>query len=89
MALKDTWVNKTNEVDDVNAEDINEIAKAVIDIEKNGAGKPAENGATFTPSVSADGVISWTNDKGLTNPLPVNLVNAVLSALPNGDEVSY
>lgn len=32
-----------------------------------------ESGATFTPSVSEGGVISWTNDKGLTNPSPVNI----------------
>lgn len=34
---------------------------------------PGENGATFTPSVSSDGVLSWTNDKGLENPAPVNI----------------
>lgn len=32
-----------------------------------------ENGATFIPSVSADGVLSWINDKGLPNPDPVNI----------------
>jgi hypothetical protein len=32
-----------------------------------------ENGATFTPSVSEDGVLSWTNDKDLPNPEPVNI----------------
>lgn len=32
-----------------------------------------ESGATFTPSVSASGDISWTNDKGLANPSPVNI----------------
>ena len=32
-----------------------------------------EDGATFVPSVSADGVISWTNDKDLPNPEPVNI----------------
>lgn len=32
-----------------------------------------ENGATFYPSVSADGIISWTNNKGLDNPDPVNI----------------
>lgn len=32
-----------------------------------------ENGATFIPSISAEGVISWTNDKGLANPTPVNI----------------
>ena len=31
------------------------------------------SGATFTPHVSDDGVISWTNDKGLPNPKPVEL----------------
>lgn len=32
-----------------------------------------ESGATFIPSVSEDGVISWTNDKGLSNPTPVDI----------------
>ena len=31
------------------------------------------DGATFYPSVSEDGVISWTNDKDLPNPDPVNI----------------
>lgn len=30
-------------------------------------------GTTFIPSVSEDGVISWTNDGGLANPVPVNI----------------
>ena len=34
---------------------------------------PGENGATFTPDVSEEGVISWTNDKDLPNPDPVNI----------------
>ena len=29
-----------------------------------------EAGGTFTPNVSAEGVISWTNDRNLTNPIP-------------------
>ena len=33
----------------------------------------ATNGATFYPDVSADGTISWTNDRGLPNPNPVNI----------------
>ncbi len=41
---------------------------------KDGAdGVPGENGATFTPSVSDDGTLTWTNDKGLANPEPVNV----------------
>ena len=31
------------------------------------------DGVTFTPSVSVDGVISWTNDGGLVNPTPINI----------------
>lgn len=34
---------------------------------------PNQNGATFIPAVSADGVISWTNDQDLPNPAPVNI----------------
>ena len=30
-------------------------------------------GITFTPSVSPEGIISWTNDGGLPNPSPVNI----------------
>lgn len=36
-------------------------------------GHTGDNGATFTPSISEDGVLSWTNDKGLTNPPSVDI----------------
>ena len=32
-----------------------------------------QNGATFIPHISEDGVLSWTNDKELPNPEPVNI----------------
>lgn len=35
-----------------------------------------QNGATFIPSVSTEGVISWTNDRELPNPEPVNIKGA-------------
>lgn len=35
MALKEIWVNKVDGVDDVIAEDINNIAQSVIDLEEN------------------------------------------------------
>ena len=38
-----------------------------------GGGGSGENGATFTPSVDDSGNLSWTNDKGLPNPDPVNI----------------
>ena len=31
------------------------------------------DGATFTPHIDVNGILSWTNDKGLTNPPDVNL----------------
>lgn len=46
--------------------------KAYVDKNKGG-GVSGENGATFIPNVSAEGVISWTNDKGLINPTPMNI----------------
>ena len=36
-------------------------------------GKDGENGATFTPSVNINGELSWTNDKNLPNPNPINI----------------
>lgn len=81
MALKDTWVDRRNGEDINSADDINQVANAVIEIEKtlenNGeSGDDGENGATFTPSVSTDGTLSWTNDKGLKNPPSVNIKGA-------------
>ena len=36
-------------------------------------GADGEDGATFTPSVDSEGNLSWSNDKGLTNPPTVNI----------------
>lgn len=36
-------------------------------------GKDGADGATFTPSVDSNGNLSWTNNKGLTNPPTVNI----------------
>lgn len=47
--------------------------------QKNNGGEP---GATFTPEVSPEGVLSWTNNKGLVNPAPVDLVALVIAAMP-------
>ena len=50
-----------------------ERAEAFEQFEQNLAGGEY-NGATFTPAVSAAGVISWSNDKGLANPASVNIM---------------
>ena len=38
------------------------------------------DGATFTPSVSSSGILSWTNNKNLPNPEDVNIAQAVLNS---------
>lgn len=42
----------------------------------SGGGITGANGVTFTPHLSTDGTLSWTNDGGLTNPAPVNIKGA-------------
>ncbi len=39
----------------------------------SGSGSTGVNGATFTPSISEIGDLSWTNDRGLENPKTVNI----------------
>lgn len=41
--------------------------------EQGAKGDTGAEGTTFTPSVSSDGVISWTNDGGKANPANVNI----------------
>ena len=40
---------------------------------ENSVIQDGQSGATFYPEVSADGIISWTNNRGLPNPNPVNI----------------
>ena len=49
MPLKDKWVDKINDVDYIDANDINEIAHSVIDMEK----KSVEN-VLYTPQILTD-----------------------------------
>ncbi len=49
------------------------------------AGAPGATGTTFTPSVSADGTLSWTNDGGKTNPASVNIKGQQGEQGPQGD----
>ena len=55
---------------DVGFEDTTVQFDVSMGAQESGTGK---NGTTFIPSVSKDGVISWTNDGGLPNPKPVNI----------------
>lgn len=48
-------------------------AKSVADDTEQKAKAGDFDGATFTPTVSSDGNLSWTNNKGLVNPPAVNI----------------
>lgn len=69
-------------------EDKAEIADAVIAQIGEVGGIAGPKGTTFTPNVSADGVISWTNDGGLANPSPVNIMGPTGPQGPAGADGS-
>lgn len=50
-------------------DEVNAVKQILLDARDSGE----FDGATFTPSVDADGNLSWTNDKGRTNPATVNI----------------
>ena len=50
-------------------DEVNAVKQGLIDMRDSGE----FDGATFTPSVSADCDLSWTNNKGLPNPGTVNI----------------
>ena len=50
-----------------------ESAFPLPDVSTGPAGADGKNGVTFTPVVSDDGVLSWTNDGGLENPASVDI----------------
>lgn len=60
------------------AKDAEDIAQGVRDDADSGkfdgeVGPIGPQGYTYTPAVSEEGVISWTNDGSLPNPSPVNI----------------
>lgn len=51
-----------------------EVSSNTIETESDSLiGTPGIDGVTFTPSVSQEGIISWTNNGGLSNPTPINI----------------
>ena len=54
--------------------------------EQRVSNKAGENGVTYTPNVSPDGTLTWTNDGGLSNPSPVNILGPRGEIGPKGDK---
>ena len=52
------------------------VSKTVVATQNDYDLLAGNDGATFTPSVSEAGDLSWTNDKGLENPTTVNIKGA-------------
>ena len=52
----------------------NQIMELLNRYIEQGGGGVGNDGATFIPQISEDGILSWTNDKGLENPEPVRIV---------------
>ena len=76
---------------DIHAKTITEHADAIRALQQNaptgGEGEgdgTGENGATFIPSLDEAGNLSWTNDKGLINPPPVNIMGPQGNTGPQG-----
>ena len=61
-------------------------AEKVATWDNGTAGADGEDGATFTPSVSSDGTLSWSNDKGLANPASVKIKGEAGAAGAKGDK---
>lgn len=54
--------------------------------EQRVSNKAGENGVTYTPNVSPDGTLTWSNDGGLSNPSPVNILGPRGEVGPKGDK---
>lgn len=52
--------------------------------DKGEKGDKGDEGSVFTPTVSADGILSWTNNGGLDNPSPVNVKGVKGDIGPDG-----
>jgi hypothetical protein len=90
MALKDTWIDQNNEKDVADAGIINEMAHAIIDIEKNGGSGGAVssvNGHTGDVNLTASDVGAARNT--LSNVSDKDFLAKLNAVLPDGDEVSY
>lgn len=66
-------VSETLEENGTYAKEQGDYAKETTDELVSKAENGDFNGATFTPSVDAEGNISWSNDKGLDNPQTQNI----------------
>lgn len=57
--------------------------------DKGDKGDRGVTGAVFTPNITIDGYLCWTNNGDLPNPEPVDMVSTIINALPLIDGVKF
>lgn len=106
--LGNVWIDSSDDKEEVflldNTDIVQELSEdedkipsaALLNNELKKIGKGTD-GATFIPNLATDGTLSWTNDKGLENPAPVNIfteevkndiVNRLLNEIPQAEDKS-
>jgi hypothetical protein len=74
-----TTIDQCTDTVDAAVSKAKDDVQATIDILLNARDAGELNGATFTPSVTDDGDLSWTNDRNFANPQPVNIHGATFT----------
>ena len=101
----DNTVNTDGEIESVGSNELTALSAKVIEAQqavynankvKNDVETALENGefvgeqgAVFTPSVSDDGIISWTNNGGLDNPNPISIKGVKGDTPYIGDKLTW
>ena len=106
--LGNVWIDSSDDKEEVflldNTDIVQELSEdedkipsvALLNNELKKIGKGID-GATFIPNLATDGTLSWTNDKGLENPAPVNIfteevkndfINRLLNEIPQAEDKS-
>lgn len=58
----------------LDADKLPEAVNAALEQANESGAFDGEDGATFTPALAEDGTLSWSNNMGLKNPDPVNIM---------------
>lgn len=74
LPIWQTITQQIGQLEELNTQAKDSLVAAINEIlETSSSAAPGQTSATFTPHVSEDGVLSWSNDQDLSNPAPVNI----------------
>lgn len=73
LAALESAVGHVDEIAEGIEDTVKEITDTALEEAKESGEFDGPAGATFTPEVSEYGVVSWTNDRGLPNPEPIDM----------------